>query len=242
MKLVIDFGNTLKKIAIFDKNIMVDLAIFQDLSLNDLINFLGKYQQVDTSILSSVIQYPEEIKNYLNNKTCFIELTGQTPLPITIKYNTPDTLGRDRIAAAVAGCFLYPDKNVLVINAGTCITYDLITTGKEYLGGSISPGINLRYKALHNFTGMLPLIEKTDDPHLIGQSTKDSIVSGVQLGALAEMEDFINQYRKIYGDLTIILSGGDANYFDKKLKNNIFAVPNIVLSGLKIILDFNAQL
>jgi type III pantothenate kinase len=161
------------------------------------------------------------------------------PLPVVIDYHTPDTLGTDRIAAVVAAHNLYPDKNILVVETGTCITYDFIDAEGIYRGGSISPGLGLRFSALHNFTDKLPLIEPVKDAILIGKSTESSIQSGVINGLIAEVQGIISMYENNYEDLTIILSGGNLDYFDKILKNNIFAVPNIVLTGLNIILDFN---
>jgi type III pantothenate kinase len=148
-------------------------------------------------------------------------------------------LENDRLAAAIAGATLYPGSNVLVIQAGTCITYEFINAQGEYIGGAISPGIQMRYKAMNTFTGKLPLIEHKKFDGLIGQTTEESILSGVNNGILAEVDGIINAYKSQYPDLTIILSGGDADFFVKQLKNSIFAVPNIVLKGLNIILDFN---
>jgi type III pantothenate kinase len=238
MKLVIDLGNTLKKFAFFEKDRMMELFTFGELDLDELERML-EATPVRASILSSVINYPERLSDILSAHSCFIKFRNDTSLPIRVMYETPLTLGRDRLAAAVAGSHLYPGRNVLVVTAGTCTTYDIVTAGKEYLGGAIAPGLGMRFRALNTFTDHLPLIEKSDEAPLTGRSTRGSVLSGVQQGALAEMDGMIDRYREEHEDLTIILSGGDANYFDKKLKNNIFAVPNIVLTGLNIILDFN---
>ncbi|MEA3477698.1 MAG: type III pantothenate kinase [Bacteroidota bacterium] len=238
MKLIIDLGNTLKKFAFFQRGEMKDLYAWKDFDLDELEKLLDK-TPVSASILSSVIDYPDALTKLLSSQSRFIELSANTPLPIRVNYDSPETLGKDRIAAAVAGSHLSAGNNVLVVNAGTCITYDIVSAKKIYLGGAISPGIDIRYRALNTFTEHLPLIEKSGDITLTGRSTKGSIESGVQAGVIAEVEGMIDRYRQDYEDLTIILSGGDAKYFDKKLKNNIFAVPNIVLTGLNIILDFN---
>ena len=238
MKLIIDLGNTLKKFAFFEKGEMKDLYHFEKFDLDKLEKMLEEVP-VRASILSSVINYPERLTDILAARSRFIKLTHNTHLPVKLKYNTPETLGKDRIAASVAGSHLYPKRNVLIITAGTCITYDMVTADKEYLGGAIAPGISMRYKALNTFTDHLPLLEMSDDIRLTGRSTEESIRSGVQVAVLEEMNGMINRFRQDYKDLIIILSGGDAKYFDKKLKNNIFAVPNIVLTGLNIILDFN---
>lgn len=238
MKLVIDLGNTLKKFAFFEKDGMKELLVSEGLDLDELERMLGK-RPVEASILSSVINYPERLSDILSAHSHYVKFTHETPIPIRVMYETPQTLGKDRLAAAVAGAHLYPGRNVLVITAGTCITYDIVTASKEYLGGAISPGLDMRFRALNTFTDHLPLLERSDEAPLTGRSTRGSILSGAQQGAVAEMDGMIARYREEHEDLTIILSGGDVNYFDKKLKNNIFAVPNIVLTGLNIILDFN---
>jgi type III pantothenate kinase len=166
-------------------------------------------------------------------------LGPDTPLPVRHKYKTFDTLGPDRIACVVAANKLYPGKDVLLVETGSCITFDFIDADGCYHGGGISPGLNMRFRALHTFTDKLPLIEPESAPALIGDSTKTSILSGVINGIKAEVEGIISRYESNYENLTIILSGGNLDYFDKNLKNNIFAVPNIVLTGLNIILEFN---
>jgi len=238
MKLVIDLGNTLKKFAFFQKDEMKDYYSREDFGLDELERMLDEVP-VKASILSSVINYPERLSDILAARSKFIKLSSNTLLPIRLNYETPETLGKDRIAAAVAGSHLYPGHSVLIVTAGTCITYDIISPDKIYLGGAIAPGIDMRFRALNTFTDHLPLLEKSGENTLTGKSTAGSIISGVQQGVLAEMDGLIDRYGKEYEDLVVILSGGDAKYFDKKLKNNIFAVPNIVLTGLNIILDFN---
>jgi len=169
-----------------------------------------------------------------------LELDTSTLLPITLNYKTLETLGKDRIALAVAAAQLYPHKNVLIIDAGTCITYDFIDKHKEYQGGSISPGIQMRFKALNTFTDKLPLINPTDNVELLGKSTSESISSGVMNGVYSEIDGIIDKYKINFPDIEVILTGGDIIYFDKKLKNNIFANSNLVLKGLNMILDYNA--
>ncbi|MGE5423944.1 MAG: type III pantothenate kinase, partial [Syntrophothermus sp.] len=154
---------------------------------------------------------------------------------------TPDTLGRDRIAAATGGQSLFPGHDVLVINAGTCITYDFVTGNREYAGGSISPGMMMRFRALHTFTGKLPLLSPDETEILTGNSTESSIQSGVMEGITAEMEGITGKYRSLYPELKVVLSGGDLNYFVNRLKINIFAFPNIVIQGLHQILKFNVD-
>ena len=240
MNLIIDIGNSYIKIACFENNEITNLKIYKKLSLNILINFTKNNPEIKSAIVSSVAKYPESIKNYLSDNYNFIELNNTTPLPIINKYKTPETLGNDRIAAVVGAISLFPNKDILVIDAGTCITYDFINSEKEYFGGSISPGLKLRFKSLHNFTDKLPLINDAIDYEvkLTGNSTKACIISGVVNGIILEIDGMINLYKKKYPEIITILCGGDSIYFDKMLKNSIFANSNIVLSGLNIILNF----
>lgn len=241
MKLILDFGNTLQKVAIFDNNQLIAMKAFKKISLKNIQDFTSSFT-INSAILSSVINYNKNIYNYLKSNFHFIELTSSTPIPINNKYCTPETLGKDRLAAIIAANKNYPNNNILVINAGTCITYDFIDKNADYWGGAISPGIKMRFKALHTFTDKLPLIQlnKKSTP-LIGNNSENSILSGVINGSVAELENIIFNYTQNYKDLEVILSGGDMKYFDKKIKNSIFAFPNIVLYGLNIILDFNAE-
>lgn len=247
MKLILDFGNTLKKFALFEDNELVKLKTLDGKSSADLEQFTREFvksystSEVKQAIISSVVNYPEAYREYLNTAFNLIELSQDTPLPIRNLYKTPATLGKDRLAVACAAHVLFPDSNVLAIVAGTSITYDFVERNGNYLGGAISPGMNTRFKALHTFTDQLPLLEGRNSDTLIGRNTEESIMSGVMNGITAEMDGFIDKYSEIYENLTVLLSGGDLNYFDKRLKNNIFAIPNLVMSGLNIILDFNEK-
>lgn len=241
MKLILDFGNTLQKAAIFDKNQLIAIKAFKKISLKNISDFTSLYN-IDSAIISSVINYNSDIYNYLNTNYYFKELTSDTPIPVKNTYLTPDTLGKDRLAAVVAANDLYPKSDILVINAGTCITYDFIDKNKKYHGGAISPGITMKFKALHTFTDKLPLIENTKKlTPLIGNDTEKSILSGVINGTIAEIKNIISDYNQKYSHLNVVISGGDMKYFDKIIKNSIFAYPNIVLYGLNLILDFNAK-
>ncbi len=239
MNLVIDYGNTLKKIALFDRQSMVYFKPFRELDQQILKDHLPEKEQIRAAILACTGHCPPELVAWLSKTYRFIELTEQVPVPITNTYETPMTLGKDRLAAMVAAQERFPRQDILAISAGTCITYDMINARKEYLGGSISPGIHMRFKALHTFTAHLPLIEMDVPPPLIGENTRESILAGVLNGILAEIKGIIEQYQAEYPDIKIILSGGDANYFEKRLKINIFAIPNIVLEGLNLILSYN---
>lgn len=241
MKLIIDIGNTFVKVAIFEEKQLLDVSTFEDFSIEKISRIEEKYPKITAAIVSSVKSYDQSIKEYLQKKYFFIELNESTSIPIESAYKTPKTLGNDRIAAVTAAFDLYPRSNILVIDAGTCITYDLINNLGVYAGGSISPGIEMRFKALNSFTAKLPLLKYKDIDYITGISTEQSILSGVINGVSAEIDGIIMNYQKNYENLTVILSGGDYIYFDKRLKNNIFALPNIVLRGLNIILDFNGK-
>jgi len=239
MDLIIDFGNTLTKIAIFEGDTVVFLHSVRNIEQEELKQILNRYP-VKRSIISSVRNLPSWVSQFLEKHSLHTQLDENTRLPVHIGYATPETLGKDRLAAAVAGHMLHPEHDVLVIMAGTCLTFDFVNKQGVYSGGAISPGMEMRFRALHDFTDKLPLCKAEDNIPLTGTSTQESIQSGVVNGMTAEIDGIIDQYRKIYNNLTVLLSGGDLNYFDKKLKNNIFAVPNIVLRGLKHILDSHA--
>ncbi len=239
MNLIIDFGNTQKKIAIFKDNILIELKIFKKINLDHLIYFTKKYKDIDSVIISSVVDYPDSFNSFFKGKFFFIKFNYKTSVPVLNKYKSPETLGNDRLAAVVGANHLFPNKNILVIDAGTCIKYDFVNSKNEYLGGSISPGISIRFKSLHTFTDKLPLINIQKYDKLIGQNTKESILSGVLNGTISEIDNIIEQYKKSFSSLKIILSGGDNIFLEKKLKNSTFANPNIVLIGLNKILEFN---
>jgi type III pantothenate kinase len=164
------------------------------------------------------------------------------PLPIKILYATPQTLGVDRIAGSCGALQLFPGKNTLVIDAGTCITYDFTDSSKQYYGGSISPGLKMRFQAVHTFTARLPLVSPAENPELIGNSTETSIQSGIVNGTVAEIDGIIDRYRQKYPDLQVILCGGDGPFFENKLKASIFASPDLVLIGLNSVLIHNVRL
>ncbi len=241
MNLIIDTGNTRTKLALFQGREMVAFSSFEGIDEKNIIQFCESNSFIKNAILSSVKEYSPEIDAYLQQRyTTF--LFGQfTSVPVVNKYCTPETLGKDRLAGVVGARQLIPANDILVIDAGTAITYDFVTASGEYLGGSISPGIAMRYKALNTYTDRLPLLEFYGDAKLIGDDTSSSIFSGVLNGTVAEMEGIIQQYRNLYPDVKIIITGGDHNYFDKRLKIKTFAAPNLVLEGLNLILDFNIE-
>lgn len=244
MKLVIDIGNSFTKLAVFSGDEIIDFITNEIVSLELLKSILHKYPQIGSSILSSVAEHDPGLVDFLSQIGFFIELSHSTKVPFKNSYSTPNTLGKDRIAIAAAAAHLYPNENVLVIDTGTSITYDLVLSSGEYVGGGISPGLNMRLNALHNFTHRLPLINLPDpetEINLVGNSTESSIQSGVVNGLKAEVENIINQYNNSFSPLKVMISGGDYKYFERLVKSDIFAAPNIVVFGLKYILDFNEK-
>jgi type III pantothenate kinase len=238
MNLVIDLGNTLVKCAVFEDSTMVDFFVFKEFDKASASSILAKFKGIRSVILSSVINQSEEVAGFFKhlNFYCF---DRNSPLPLKNLYQSPESLGYDRIAGAVAGNNRFPDQNVLIIDAGTCLKFDFVNKDNAYLGGAISPGMNMRYKALHTFTAKLPLISYSEKVEVMGTTTQESITSGVQQGMLEEIKGRITSLREKYNDLQIVATGGDWIYFDKEFKNSIFADPYLVLKGLNIILNYN---
>lgn len=241
MELILDFGNTQKKLALFDAGGLILIQNHHIITKDLIAQFIDAHPGITSCILSSVIQHSEEIPVCLKTKMLYVGLDDHTPLPIRNRYETKISLGKDRLAAAVAGAAKFPGKNVLIICAGTALTFDFVNDKGEYLGGSISPGMQMRFSALHTFTDKLPLISYQETAELVGSNTHMSILSGVINGMVAEIEGISHSYQTIYPGLEIIFSGGDLDYFVKRLKISIFALPNIVIHGLQQILSFNVN-
>ncbi len=241
MNLIIDIGNTRTKLGVFGKQKLLAKTTFEKgWTLKALQAFIGKRKIVNAA-LSTVAGIEGEIESFLKEKYFFINLSAATKIPIKNAYRSPKTLGKDRLAAVVGAWGLFPGKSCLVIDAGTCITYDFINAKGIYLGGSITPGINMRLKAMNAFTASLPLVERRKLTAPVGKDTVTSLRTGAQLGATLELEGFIRQYKERFGRLNVILTGGDANYFANKLKSKIFVNSNLVLVGLNQILNYNVQ-
>lgn len=231
LKLTIDEGNTSTKVALFK-----DDELLQKISNVGFEEVINRLKEADRAILSTV----KSNSNYLNlSHSSFLNLDTTTPTPIVNKYTTPRTLGKDRLALVVGANHLFPNQNVLVIDLGTCLTYDFLNSEGHYLGGSISPGLRMRCNALHNFTDKLPLVTPTIIPSLIGDTTESSILSGVINGMFSEIDGIIQRYTIKHPNLKTIITGGDANFFDKGLKNTIFASSDLLMIGLNKILDYN---
>ncbi|RKF04413.1 type III pantothenate kinase [Tenacibaculum lutimaris] len=239
MNLIIDVGNTRVKVAVNEIDTIKEVFVFEkEKIITELKKIVSKFS-VSNAIVSSVASFTEKEQQEITTLLKPIFLTSDTKVPFVNKYKTPKTLGVDRIALASAAVKMYPNKNVLVLDAGTCITYDFVTKKGEYLGGAISPGIQMRYKALHEFTAKLPLLEPSKLESFIGVDTNTSIHSGVINGISKEIDGIIKQYQKKYSDLTVVLTGGDTYFLSKQLKSVIFAHPNFVLEGLHTILTHN---
>ena len=243
MNLIIDIGNTRTKFSVFNRGevlITVPVDEFKPAHIEVLKN---EHPGLTKAILSSVKECPAGLKKELQqNFGQFIELDAHTPLPLENCYQTRETLGNDRIAAAVGASDLYPGNNVLIIDAGTAITYDILNNKNQYLGGNISPGFEMRFKALHQFTGKLPLIQPSEMNRLFGTTTQEAIRAGVQNGIFYEVDRTIDNFKEFYSNLKVIITGGDVNFFDKKLKNSFFVHFNLIALGLNRILEYNGEI
>lgn len=239
MNLAIDFGNTLIKAGLFEGHNLIENRVYKTVKqLKSDQDFLNRAEAV---IIGSVVNTHEDVISVLQHIKTIIPFTSQTPVPLKNLYKSASTLGSDRLAASVGAFSIYPFRDILVIDAGTCLKYNFTNRNNEYLGGAISPGLQMRFKALQYFTDKLPLVNaKTDYNKLIGNTTEESILSGVINGIIHETDGIINEYKNIYPDLTIVVSGGDTDFFAKRLKNRIFAHPYLILNGLNEILIFNS--
>ena len=240
MNLIIDNGNTFVKFAVFQKGKLLFDASFKALEFVERVQEIFKnYPQINFAIISSVGELEQKNFKVLSLFSKVHILSHNSKIPIKNSYATPQTLGIDRIALATAAYYHNPHSNNLVIDAGTCITYDMINDLDEYLGGAISPGLQMRYTAMHRQTAKLPLLQKDAILDFIGNSTETSMHSGVINGVLQEIEGVINQYATRFKDLTVILTGGDALFLSKRLKNTIFADSKFLLKGLNYLLEYN---
>mgnify|MGYP003639082730 FL=1 len=242
MNLIVDVGNSFVKLAVFKNNTIKHKEVVETKSILDSISKIKeKYKLIDSVIISSVGKLKESDIKVIGEFFNLLVLDSKTKLPFYNLYKTPKTLGVDRIALVSASVYQYSENNVLIIDAGTCITYDFVNTKNEYIGGAISPGLRMRYKSLNNLTANLPLLDTKVPQNITGNSTKDSIHSGVVNGVLNEIDGAIREYKEKYSDLTVILTGGDANFLSKQLKSSIFANSNFLLKGLNYILQFNSS-
>ena len=241
MNLVIDIGNTVAKLAVFENGEPVYDEITSNTALEALSQVAERFRP-EKAVVSAVVELTEEARNRIDAlaiPTLFVN--GETPTPAKIRYRTPETLGPDRLAAAVGAMTVRPEHNLLIIDAGTCVTYEFVTADGEYLGGNISPGLDMRLKALHEHTARLPLIAQEGQTPVIGYDTETAIRAGVVHGVRLEIEGYIRQYQEKYPELFVFLTGGSCFDFDSRLKNCIFADKYLVPRGLNRILEYNDQ-
>ena len=240
MNLIVDIGNTRTKVAVFDNDVIVEQWVYNHIT-KECISSITQIYPISKAIVSSVGK-EENWQNILSDLPRYIELSSHLKLPITNMYKTPNTLGADRIAGVVGATVLFPNRHNLVIDMGTCITLDFVTNTGEYKGGAILPGISMKFKALHTFTNKLPLLSIenfVDNDFFIGDDTQSSIAMGVMNATCYELEGFVNRYNDVFGSINIIFTGGDAIYFEKRVKFPNFVNSNLLLIGLNKILNYN---
>lgn len=236
--LVIDIGNHSAKLYVFHDGKIVRQ---KTIAGNDWINLKLAIanENFDASIISSVVATDETVLNDLKQRGAMLLFTATSATPLKMKYATPGSLGSDRLAAALSGWQLFGGGNVLVIVAGTCITYNLVDATGSFLGGAITPGIHMRLQSMHEMTGKLPLVSFEGEHPLLGTSTETAIRSGALNGAIAETKGMIESYSALFPDLKVVVSGGDGSFLAEALKNGIFARPELVAEGLNTILNYN---
>lgn len=240
MNLIIDVGNSLVKFAVFEKGIILFDSVIEseDIAMH-IKDLFKRFPKIKNSIVASVGNLNEKDFAVLSVFCKVHVLSHMSKVPFKNSYATPQTLGVDRIALATAAFYHNPKANTLVIDAGTCLTYDMVNDYGEYLGGAISPGLTMRYKSLSEQTSKLPLLQLEELYDFIGNSTASSIHSGVLNGISVEIDGVIDQYRSRFADLTVILTGGDGQILSKRLKNTIFAHSKFLLQGLNYLLEYN---
>lgn len=238
MNLVLDFGNTRIKAGIFKDNELLSNYVFY--LEDELVKFIEIQPIITNCLIASVTSNHVTVFESIKTKINTLIYTPQLLIPLKNLYKSAATLGSDRMAASVGAYTFFPNKNVLTIDAGTCIKYNFVNANNDYMGGAISAGINMRLKALNHFTHALPLVEFDKNyEKLTGQTTNESILSGALLGAVCEVECMIERYKAQYNDIEIVITGGNADYLCKQLKNRFFTNQNILLYGLNTILNYN---
>jgi len=239
MKLSVDIGNTLVKIGLFNRNELVRSFSFPSISQKIIFELQKEYPAITHAIISDVTGSRTKTIRAFRKVSHVIYLDSKTKLPFRNKYGTTATLGTDRLALVAGAMKYFPGKNVFVISVGTCITFDYVNDKKEYFGGSISPGMRMRLAALNHFTARLPLVNPKTIRKNSGNTTADSILTGVVNGMTYEIDGFVNTYKMKYKNIEVILTGGDSFFFARRLKSSIFAAPELTLIGLNEILKHN---
>ncbi|HOZ83843.1 MAG TPA: type III pantothenate kinase [Niabella sp.] len=233
-----DFGNTRKKAAIFNGSLIAQVLTLEDDATGTVLSLMNTYKP-SNSILSSVINHNPEIESILKSNTRFHLLNNQSKLPFVAPVSKPDTIGADRLALVAGGIHLFPNSNLLLIALGTCITTNFVNKYHEFLGGSISPGLEMRLKSLQHYTAALPYIAPNADVPLTGYDTETNILSGVILGMAHELDGFIDDYSAKYANFNVVLTGGDVQHLASHIKNRIFADPELIFKGLYAISELN---
>lgn len=226
------------KAAVFEDGHMVSSHVLENDGIFQINSLLNEHKP-ERSILSSVIHHSKDIERLLDEQTNFHLLNHQTKLNFTVPVGKPEQMGADRLALAAAAVHFYPGKNNLVVGLGSCITFNFINKYNQFLGGSISPGMEMRFRSMHEYTALLPLITKEWNFPLIGYDTKTNMLSGVILGMAKEIEGIVHEFEKKYSNFNVVLTGGDCTYFARLLKNQIFADPDLLYKGLYAISETN---
>ena len=237
--LCLDFGNTRLKYAVFNDSELKEVGLLQNDDPSAMEDMIKRYQPT-RSILSSVIDHNPETENILSAKTKFHKLSYQSRLGFKTPVGKPETIGADRLALAAAAVHFYPRQHNLIIGLGSCITYNFVNKFHDFLGGSISPGLEMRFKAMNSFTAKLPLVKADSNFPLIGYNTSTNLLSGVILGMSKEIDGFIDEYALRYSNFNVHLTGGDMGFFVPHLKNKIFAGPYLIFKGLYAISETNS--
>ncbi len=241
MNLVVDIGNTSVKTALFEGMKMISLERCDSGDVMIKVGSMLAFYDIDSAIVSSVTDDAEDILNLFRNKGCYVHhLTGKSKYPFASDYLTPDTLGVDRLAAAAGAVALFGAANIMIIDAGSAVTIDIIT-GKTFRGGSISPGMEMRFKALHSFTGRLPLCSFSDEIPFPPRSTKSAINTGVVKGLVFELNEYIRTFVADFHEPVVILTGGDSLLLAGLIEREFISLPNLVPEGLNYLLDFNRE-
>ena len=237
MNLTLDIGNTQSKLAVFNNSLVVVKTFDSEFIIDEIDGFLLLYPSIKNLIVCSVTDITLNLEKYNFNNVHFV--SSNSNIPFENLYLSKDSLGNDRIALVSSASISYPGKNVLIIDAGSCITYDFINDKNQYLGGAISPGLNMRCKSLNEFTSKLPLVSFESSDKLIANQTIVSINVGVANGVVFEIEGFVRQYLSEYDNLTVILTGGNSDFLSNQLKISIFANQNFLLEGLNNLIKLN---
>ena len=240
MNLVIDIGNSFIKAGLFNENKLTEVHSFEKNKYQDATDEMIDRYNVNQVIVSPTGKEDENWHDRLEKKVLVLNFNQKTKIPFQNYYKTPQTLGLDRIALISAAAKFHENQDVLVIDAGTCVTYDFINSKKQYYGGMISPGWKMRFEAMHEKTDKLPLVQSPENLTIPGVSTTSAMYTGVVKGLLFEIDGFIDIYKTTYPDLIIILTGGDSHRLSTQLKNDIFANSNFLMYGLNAILEYNS--